>query len=352
MKRRDFRFSRVLCILLTVLILFTSCTKAIDQTGKQVTEDIGVEQTIGESNSEDKSDLEDDSDSESSSRYDEVFDISKDEGKLVARFFEISSGTDTKSGDSIFIKSPDGYTMLIDAGAPECGGQISKYLKELGVTKIDYLINTHPHIDHIGGFTKIISDFEIGGIYMSELEYPTNTYKATMEYISNKGLEINYLKEGDTFKFGEQVEAKVYNPPPEIEYYEGYPEGSTQFINNHSVVLKLTYDEVSMLFMGDTYVQRELELVEKYGDELQAHVIKAGHHGAHTSSSVTLIETVKPELAVFTHDSIASLQTYKSYKKRGAIVYITGVDGNILVSTDGKSLEYITERDRTNDFLD
>jgi competence protein ComEC len=312
MKNRRYIISKILCLMLVVLLLLTACTK----------------------------------------ENDEVFNISKDKGRLTARFFDISSGTDTKSGDSMLIKSPDGYTMLIDAGAPECAGQISEYLKKLNVTKIDYLVASHPHIDHIGGFKKIINDFEIGAIYMSQLEYPTETFKTTMKAIEDKELDIHYLKQGDTFKFGEQVDAKVYNPSVPIEYYDKYPEGSTQFVNDHSVVLKITYGEVSMLFMGDVYKQKEMELLEQYGDELQANLIKAGHHGSDTSSSKALIETVKPQIAIFTHDSMASLNTYNAYRKRNAIVYITGTDGNILVSTDGKTLKDLAERDRPNDFLD
>lgn len=356
MRYKKSNISKILILLLSISILLTSCTTGKNNHNGLSSESPELEQSSEESKdktSDNKTDKSHDSEAdESTSRYDEVFDTSKDDGKLVARFFEISSGTDTKSGDAMFIKSPEGATMLIDAGAPECGAQVSKYLKELGVTKIDYLVASHPHIDHIGGFSKIINDFEIGAVYMSELVYPTKTYEAAMKSIQNKDLDIIYIKEGDEFEFGDSVVAKVYNPQPDIEYPKGYPERSTQFVNDHSVVLKLTYDEVSMLFMGDVYMQKELEFIEKYGDELQADLIKAGHHGADTSSSGTFIETVKPELAIFTHDSIASLKTYKSYRKRDAMVYITAIDGNILVSTDGKTLTDVTERDRVDDFLD
>lgn len=284
-------------------------------------------------------------------RHKEIFDTSDDGGNLIARFLQIESGTDTKSGDSTFIKSPDSKTMLIDAGAPECAPQVTEYLKKMGVERIDYLVASHPHIDHIGGMAEIIENFEIGVVCTSKVEYPTNTYENFISTIISNDLEVMYLEEGVEFKFGEMVDVKVYNPITEIEYYDNYPEGSTQFINNHSVVMKLTYNDRSMLFVGDIYSLQELELVKKYGDELKADILKIPHHGADTSSTNSFIKAVDPDVGVMLHDTIASLPIYNRYRKIDCETYITFIDGCVKVSTDGKDIETLTQFDRQNDFL-
>lgn len=284
-------------------------------------------------------------------RYKDVFDTSSDEGNLVARFLQIKSGTDTKSGDSTFIKSPDGKTMLIDAGAPECGPQIIEYLNDMGVKKIDYLVASHPHIDHIGGMAEIIETFDIGIVYTSRVKYPTNTYENFITTIQSNGIEVMYLEKDVEFKFGEMVTIKVYNPTTEIEYYDDYPENSTQFVNNHSAVMKLTYKDRSMLFTGDIYLTREIELVEKYGDELKSDILKIPHHGADTSSTKTFIEAVEPEVGVMLNDTLASLHIYNRYRKNNCATYTTFVDGCVKVSTDGNNIDILTQFDRQNDFL-
>lgn len=284
-------------------------------------------------------------------RYDTLFDTSSISDKLVMWNLKIVSGTDTKSGDSTFLMSPDGETMLIDAGAPECAPQIIDYLTSLGVTKIDHLVASHPHIDHIGGMPQIINTFEIGTVYMSEVEYPTQTYQNYIGAITKKDIEIIYLSEGSNFSFGDKVNVDVFNPALPIEYYDKYPEGSTQFINNHSIVMKLSYDDTSILFTGDIYSPQELELVKKYGDALQADVLKIPHHGADTSSTSTFVKAVQPKVGIMINDGIESLPIYNKYKKLECDTFITFIDGCIRTVLDGSNIETLTQFDRTTDAL-
>ncbi|MDU6361055.1 MAG: MBL fold metallo-hydrolase [Clostridiales bacterium] len=288
---------------------------------------------------------------EAAGRYDIIFDPSIDQDKLVMWALKIQSGTDTKSGDSTFLRSPDGKTMLIDAGAPECAPQIIDYLEELGVAKIDYLIASHPHIDHIGGMPEIINHFEIGKVYTSALEYPTKTYENFIKAIEENKLECIELKEGDTFSFGDEVNVEVFNPTNPITYYEGYPEGSTQFVNNHSIVMKLNFKERSLLFTGDVYAPQELELVKKYSEKLKADILKVPHHGADTSSTGTFRKTIQPQVAIMINDGIDSMGIYDKYRKAECNTFITFIDGCVKVSTDGMKVEVLTQFDRTTDVL-
>lgn len=291
-------------------------------------------------------------------RYAQVFDRAGDQGKLVARFLKLSLGADSepgsgdKSGDSTILISPDGKVMLIDAGSPECGPQVAAALRALGVAKLDAVVASHPHVDHIGGLAQILAEFPVDTLYLSEVTYPTSTFGYFLSAAKKRAGSLVYLEEGSTFDFGASVKVRVFNPEKDIVYYDGYPSNSTQFINNKSLVMKFTYGEGSMLFMGDVYTPREADLIEKFGDQLKADVIKVGHHGAETSSSKSFVRTVSPKVAVMMHDSFASLQVYKNYRKAGAMAYATAIDGCVKVALDAeKNCTVVTEFDRLSDFL-
>lgn len=285
-------------------------------------------------------------------RFDLVFDAGQDAGKLTARFLQLTTRSDDKSGDCTILTSPDGKVMVIDAGNPSVFPDVDRALKALGISRIDYLVASHPHVDHVGSFAQVINAYDIGAVCTSEVEYPTSHYRNYMAAIESKNIPHIILKEGDSFMFGDYVLVEVFNPQPGIQYPPGYPDGSTQFVNNHSLVMKLTFNDSSFLFSGDVYSAAEREIVARYGDRLKADVLKVPHHGADTSSSKPFREAVSPKVAVMMHDGIADLRIFRNYSKAGAATYVTSVDGAVLVSTAGDG-EYtvITQFDRLNDFL-
>lgn len=285
--------------------------------------------------------------------YAEIFDPVANEGRLAARFLELTTRNDGKSGDSTILVSPDGSVMIIDGGNPSTYPDVDRALKTLGITEIDYLVASHPHVDHIGTFAQLIYNYEVGAVYTSELEYPTSHYKNYMQAIEETGTPHVILTEGDTFSFGEHVLVEVLHPPAGIEYPEGYPQNSTQFVNNLSLLLKLTYDDSTFLFGGDLYTSAEREIVERYGDELQADVLKVNHHGAATSSTRRFRDAVQPEVAVMMSDGIEDLRIYQSFQRLGAQTFVTSVDGAVLVATEGDG-QYIVlnQYDRTGGSAD
>lgn len=286
-------------------------------------------------------------------RYDQIFDAAQDPGRLTARFLKLTTRSDEKSGDSTILTSPDGKVMVIDAGNPSTYVDVDRALKALGITRIDYLVASHPHVDHIGSFAQLIRNYEVGAVYTSEVVYPTSHYKNYMAAIEQTNTPHIILKDGDSFMFGEHVLVEVLHPLPGVEYYDGYPNSSTQFINNLSVVMKLTFNESTFLFTGDLYTDGERSVVERHGERLRADILKVPHHGDSTSSSKRFREAVQAKVGVMMHDAIADLNVYKKYRREETMVYISSIDGSVLVSTTGDG-EYIvmTQYDRTTTFLD
>ena len=286
-------------------------------------------------------------------RYDQIFDATQDPGRLTARFLKLTTRSDDKSGDSAILTSPDGKVMIIDAGNPSTYLDVDQALKALGVTRIDYLVASHPHVDHIGSFAQLIRNYEVGVVYTSELVYPTSHYKNYMLAIEETNTPHVILMDGDSFMFGDSVLVEVLHPLPGIEYYEGYPSSSTQFINNHSVVLKFTFNESTFLFSGDLYTDGERSVVERHGERLRADILKVPHHGDSTSSSKRFREAVQAKVGVMMHDAIADLKVYQKYRREGTQVFVSSIDGSVLVSTTGDGeYQVISQYDRTTSFLD
>ena len=287
-----------------------------------------------------------------SDRFGQVFDSAQDAGRLTARFLKMTHDKNEKTGDATILSSPDGKIMLLDAGLPESAGQVIAALEAMGVETIDYLVASHPHIDHIGGFAQIMRHFEIGAVYTSALEYPTAIVGSYIAEMQNLGIRHIILAEGDTFTFGEEVLAEVFHPQREIIYYDSYPDNSTQFVNDHSLLLRLSWKDTSFIFGGDLYVSAERALAEKYGERLQSDVFKVGHHGSITSSSKPYREAIAPKIAVIINNRIDDIGVYQRYSKKDIDTYHTFLDGSVRVSSPGDgTYEVLTQQDRATDFL-
>lgn len=277
-------------------------------------------------------------------RYNELMNPSGEEGKLTFYCWDIRVGEDAedKAGDSTLFISPDGKTLLLDAGHPDCAGQVIEYLKDLGITKLDYFVASHPHIDHIGAFPEIADHFEIGTAYRSHVEYTTKTYQNYVDALEKHNIPVEYLKAGDEIPFGSQITIKIFNPGEEIDYPKDFPKNSTAFMNNQSLAMKFVYGDSAALFCGDLYSAAERSLIEQYGDQLKADVIKANHHGRDTSNTKKWIETVEPKIAVAMLDQAVSMPVYNNYKKAGAEYYLTYYDGIVKVVMDDQKNYQVT----------
>ena len=207
------------------------------------------------------------------------------ENLLVAEFLDV----DQADCELIFL--PDGKILLIDAGNRGDGEEIVAYLKGKNISKIDYVVATHPHADHIGGMSDVIDSFEIGKIFVPRVassDVPTTkTYEDFLTSVQNKGLKLSAAKAGTTLFEGADYKADCFAPCSE-DYKE---------LNDYSVVIKLSYGIHSFLFTGDAEILSENEMLNA-GYNLNSDVIKLGHHGSHSSSSEEFLKAVSPSYAV------------------------------------------------------
>ncbi len=230
---------------------------------------------------------------------------------------------DVGQGDSILITN-NNKTMLIDASTNEMGSRVVKYLNDLGIKKIDYLVGTHPHEDHIGGLDNVIKNFDIGTIYMPNVVATTKTFEEVIDAISAKKLKVTSPKTGDKFTVG-NAECEVMSIRNDKDDY-----------NNCSIVIKMDFNNVSYLFTGDAE-----ESVESSRKWPHVDVLKVGHHGSNTSSSKNFLEQIKPEVALI---SVGQGNTYghptqatlKRLSNIGAKIYRTDENGTILLIEKGE----------------
>lgn len=248
---------------------------------------------------------------------------------VVVKFFDVGQA------DSILVQSA-GVNMLIDAGTNNMGNTVVQNLKDLGITKIDYLVGTHPHEDHIGGMDDVINNFEIGTIYMPKVQTNTKTFEDVLDAISNKGLTITTPEVGYVFEVG--------NTKCEVMCAGTGTTEENSNLNLSSIVIRMVYGEESFLFMGDAE-----EKNESSRQWPQTTVLKVGHHGSDTSSSESFLNQVKPEISVI---SVGINNTYGHPKKitldklnaLGTSIYRTDQNGTITITCDGTNCVVTTEK--------
>ena len=242
---------------------------------------------------------------------------------------------DVGQGDSIFVELPNNETMLIDAAESYQSENIINYLKNLNYQKIDYVIGTHPHTDHIGGLKNIINTFEIGKIYMPKVVSTTKTYESLLMAIKDKNLKINTAKGGTSIIDTDTLKINIL-APNNSTYTE---------LNNYSVVTKITYGTTKFLFMGDAEKLSENEIKEN----VTADVIKIGHHGSNTSSSIDFIKKVNAKYGIISVGlnnkyNLPKEETITNWENSGTKIYLTSTNGTIRASSDGTNIKIESEK--------
>ena len=245
---------------------------------------------------------------------------------------------DVGKADSAYIKYKN-YNILIDAADKEPTDTVCEYLAREGVSKLDLVIVSHPHRDHIGQMDKVINKFEIGRFVESDISpdiIPTSvSYEKMLRALVDKNVKVKTAHPNDVFNI-EDLKFEVLGPTSEHKN-----------LNNNSLVVRMIYKDVSFLFTGDAESFEESEII-KTNKSIKSDVLKVAHHGSKTSSTVEFLKKVSPKYAVISVDSekiTASRQVVLDRLKAvGAEIYRTDLHGNILFLTDGYQIDVKTEK--------
>lgn len=237
---------------------------------------------------------------------------------------------DVGESDCTLIQYGDKY-MMIDAGDLDDTETILNYLDQRNVRKIEYLILTHPHADHIGSAADIINNYEIEQIMMPSIEHTTKTFENVIEAIAKQKKKIKKPIVGDTYEFGDA--SFTIMAPNNYNYGDN--------LNNYSISLKLTYQDNNFLFIGDCETQAIDDILSN-GMDLSADVYMCGHHGSDTSTTKELLDAVKPTYAVISvgpnsygHPCESTLDLLKERKTK---VYRTDETGTIIFTSTGTTI--------------
>jgi beta-lactamase superfamily II metal-dependent hydrolase len=251
---------------------------------------------------------------------------------------------DVGQADSILVRTPTGHAMLIDAGNREDFEVVERYLTasvpsdSAGRPKLDMVIGTHPHEDHIGSMAQIVASSAIGRLYLPKAAANTRTFEDLLLAVKAANLKVTPAKAGIAFAL--DADTRVEFLAPNSAHYEE--------LNNYSVVAKVTYKKVSFLLTGDAESLSEEEMLER-GYDLQADVLKIGHHGSSSSTGARFLSQVAPKAAVISVGKGNSYRhpsrtTLKRLKDQGTRVYRTDRNGTIRIETDGTRLFYQVEK--------
>ena len=237
---------------------------------------------------------------------------------------------DAGQGDSAVILSGN-TTVLIDAGDREHGDDVVADLRALGVRRIDLLVATHTHSDHIGGMQDVLSAFPVEAVLDSGIPHTSSLYEDFLDEIDDRGIAYSVAERGETIRL-DDLRILVLSPPRER---------TADSLNDNSIVLRISYGTTDILFAGDAGQATESELLVT-GYALDAEVLKVAHHGSSDATSAPFLSRVNPAVAVISvgsgndyghpHD-----ETLATLGQAGVTVYRTDRDGTILVTSNGSS---------------
>ena len=190
---------------------------------------------------------------------------------------------DVGQGDSILVQAPTGENLLIDAGPGSSEDELIAYLDALSIETIDYFVLTHPDEDHIGGADLVFYEYTVSTVILPDCKKDTKAYENLENAIASEPTA------GEKFALCEGADVTVLAPISE----------SYSDVNDYSVVLRLDYYKTSFLFTGDAHETSEYEMIERFTKgQLDCDVLKVGHHGSSSSSSLAFLKNVTPEFAI------------------------------------------------------
>jgi len=241
---------------------------------------------------------------------------------------------DVGQGDSTLIITPEGRTMLIDGGNNGKGNDIVSYLRNVGVNQIDFMVASHPDADHIGGLDEIMDLMEVITVFDNGDEHDTDTYR---DYIA-RAKELDYQPVREDFVL-------ALNEDATLEFIVPYDTDREFFSDNNanSILVRASFNGISALFTGDCEKACERDVLiedsnSSVGNDVKAKILKAGHHGSKTSSSVSFITEVDPEIAVISVGNNRwdhpNQEVLEIFEENEIDVFRTDENGNVVIVID------------------
>ena len=183
------------------------------------------------------------------------------DGKLHVTFLDVGQG------DSAWLNTPDGWDILIDGGESWQGQELVSYLEGHGVVDIEVMILTHPHADHVGGLVAVVQNLEVDQVLSNCQPHTSGIYQTFQDLITDEGIPVECVRDGDIFVWGSYVSATAVHPPDPLM------SGTGSDLNNNSIVLRITHGSIDVLFTGDIEAAGEVEILSG-GATLEAEVLK------------------------------------------------------------------------------
>jgi beta-lactamase superfamily II metal-dependent hydrolase len=250
---------------------------------------------------------------------------------------------DVGQGDSIFLRSPSGKTMLVDAGTSDMADRIDDFLQAQHVTRLDVVIGTHPHADHIGGMKEIISKYEVGAYYMPDAETNTSVFEKLLDELDARDIPVVQAAGGSNsfIEWDDSTEVRIFSPLSFVVYGN---------LNDESVVCRVSYGDMSILLTGDAESFAEEAFMKEIPARLlRSTVLKLGHHGSSTSTTTALLNVVRPELAVVSVGADneyghPNRETLNKLKEADIELLRTDLNGAVHIAFDGTAYTVETER--------
>lgn len=244
---------------------------------------------------------------------------------------------DVGQGDAILIRSPQGKTVLIDTGPPDAKTELLAYLAAYGITRLDLLVNTHPHSDHIGNATAVIEAMPVGRVLDSGFVHPTTTYERMLDAIEKRGVPLRVVRKGQRIVIEDGVTLTALGPE------EPFVEKSRSDANANSLVLRLDHGDMRFMLTGDAEEETEERLVPQ-GTALKATVLKVAHHGSKYATHQPFLDAVAPRLAVISCAAANSYghpapETMARLRAKSVPILATPPLGNIVIRSNGQKLQ-------------
>jgi competence protein ComEC len=241
--------------------------------------------------------------------------------ELVLRFLDVGQG------DATLIQTTGGCNVLVDAGRHD-RNDVLNHLRAAGVERLDILVGTHPHADHIGQFPQVLTAFPVDLVWMSGWQHSTLTFEHTLDAIIASDVTYDEPRAGHTVSCGDASITVIHPVEPLTDIHD-------------NLVLRVEYGVFSAMLTGDAEVKHEIEMLAR-GEAVAAQVLQLGHHGSRSSTSAGFLAAVAPQIAIYSAGRRNSFghphrEVLERLEAQGIPTYGTDTFGTITIRTDGRS---------------